>query len=96
MQTTKLLLAFLCANAPVIAAEPGAVPETPKKTFETHFSTLRGRSLQPASGLHHSGGLQKAEGLQPSGPESGAAAAVTRPTAEEEWRRMFPKKPDAK
>jgi hypothetical protein len=84
MQTTKLLLAFLCANGVVSAADG---PESsPKKLFEYHFATLRGSRLQPA------GGLQPAPGLQPSAGDRGAGAPVTRPTSEEEWRRMFPKK----
>jgi hypothetical protein len=96
MQTTKLLLAFLCANAPAMAGEEAQPAK--RKTFEYHFATLRGATLQPSggvqasSGLQASGGVQRAMGLQPSAGQRGAGPAVTTPTSEEEWRRMFPKK----
>lgn len=90
MQTTKLLLAFLCANSPAIAADG---PEPQKgRLFERHFAALRGSRLQAAEGVQASSGLQSAPGLQPSAKDSGAAPAVTRPTSEVEWRKMFPKK----
>lgn len=100
MQTTKLLLAFLCANAPAMAGEEAQPAK--RKAFEYHFATLRGASLQPSGavqasgGLQGSSGLQRSNGIQPSAGQRGAGPAAATPTSEEEWRRMFPKKPGQK
>jgi hypothetical protein len=103
----KLLLALICLNAPVFGGDEWLdellLPERPsqpapaplpawKQAFEYRLGTLRGASLQPASGVQGSSGAQAGVGLQPSAAHRGAAPAMVRPMSDEEWRKMFPKK----
>lgn len=85
MQTTKLLLAFLCANAPVSTAENGA--PALRQSFDYHFSGLGGASIQHSAALQSrpvQRGYLQPGALQPS--------SSLRPISEEEWRKLFPRK----
>lgn len=82
----KQLQQQLQENQAEQAAPAAPVQQVSPKIFQYRMATLRGRSLQPASGL------QPAAGLQPSAGERGAGPAVTSPMSEEQWRQLFPRK----
>lgn len=90
---STLIILIICGCVTAAAAHADDIIAPKAKTFVPRMTTLRGGTLQPASGLHSSSSLQPAAGIEPSGEERGRGPIVVRPTPEEEWRRLFPKKP---